>query len=480
MKGFDDHISTLKRKLKKQGHDEQAIANAVLKEVFFLPKWCMLAVYAAMAISFSVWAFNVMFFYAQPMYIYHVRTLLNQERVVDGIGWSYYGGGDYTPWKKALSVQAAPNTGAGDQDQISGTSDAISANLLPQNVVFLDNVDADASASTRFRISTDHETFLKMAHEYRSPENLIITSLIPAFKETLQASASLMSAEEYFSGGRTEYSVEFEEQMKNGIYLVKREERLVVDNTITNNSSANSTKGQNQDEYGDNKKVIFEVVKMLDDKGVPIRKLQSFTRYGITIVEARIPGMAPNSGFVERMKKKQAASAEKSVARESRIQEEEQTLFVIAKGERVAAERQAKAKADQIEATTKAETTKQLALTNASQQMEQAEIDKKTANILLEKSKIDAEATLITAEVEAKARLLKVQADNGLKMKLDAMVIMNRDNADALSKRAVPTTVVYSGNAKGQLGSSNDINTVVTSQMLKNLKALDLDMGVKR
>ena len=33
-----------------------------------------------------------------------------------------------------------------------------------------------------------------------------------------------MAAGEYYAGGRTEFNSEFENQMSNGIYLVKREE----------------------------------------------------------------------------------------------------------------------------------------------------------------------------------------------------------------------------------------------------------------
>ena len=77
---------------------------------------------------------------------------------------------------------------------------------------------------TRFSIPTDRDIFLQMAHEYRSPENLLRTGLIPAFKETLQATASLMTAEAYYSGDRTEFNSEFENQMSDGVYNVRREE----------------------------------------------------------------------------------------------------------------------------------------------------------------------------------------------------------------------------------------------------------------
>ena len=61
-----------------------------------------------------------------------------------------------------------------------------------------------------------------MARLYRTPENLLRTELIPAFQETLGATAALMSAEDYFQGGKTEFNNEFQRQMENGIYIVRR------------------------------------------------------------------------------------------------------------------------------------------------------------------------------------------------------------------------------------------------------------------
>ena len=66
--------------------------------------------------------------------------------------------------------------------------------------------------------------------------------------------------------------------------------------------------------------------------------------------------MKPNTKFIKRMQLKQQASADRAIAREQRVQEEEQRLLAIARGEREVAQRQAKAKVDQIQKTTEAET----------------------------------------------------------------------------------------------------------------------------
>ncbi|WP_258023482.1 SPFH domain-containing protein [Pseudomonas aeruginosa] len=49
-----------------------------------------------------------------------------------------------------------------------------------------------------------------MAQEDRNPDNFIRTALVTAIKETLQATASLMSADDYYELARGEFVTEFE------------------------------------------------------------------------------------------------------------------------------------------------------------------------------------------------------------------------------------------------------------------------------
>lgn len=403
------------------------------------------------------------FFYAEPGYIYHVRTVTGNESVVTEIGYKFYPFGRYNAWKRAMTVQA---TSASFSKAITseGDPDSTSASLPPLSIMFLDQVDAHAEATVRFAIPSDEEAFLKLAHEYRSPENLLRTALLPAFKETLQANASLMSAEEYYAGGRTEFNSEFENQMSSGIYLVKREE-IVVRSGKSSSSSANAALGKDQEEYGDDSKTIFVVKKVLNNTGQPMRKTQRFTDYGITVVSALVTDMKPNQKFIERMQLKQKASADRAIAREQRVQEEEQRLLAIARGEREVAERQAQAKVDQIQKTTEAETEKQLAITGAEKLKAEAQIQRETAQINLEKAKVEAQTQRTLAEAEAYQKKVILQADNALAQKLEAEVKIQQLWAEAYAKRQVPTNV-FGGGGNGGSPVGSDMETKAFMQML--------------
>ena len=421
---------------------------------------------------------NKSIFYAEPGYVYHVRTLMGNEEVVSDVGYQFYLFGRWNSWKRALTVQAVRG-GSETLDYVEVESSETSAALPPQNIMFLDQVDANAQATVRFTIPTDKESFLHLAHEYRTPENLLRTALIPAFKETLQANASLMSAEEYYSGGRTEFNTEFENQMINGIYIVRREE--VSQKRVGEiKGSANVAMGTDQQDYGDDSKVVFVVRKMTDEAGIPLRKSQRFIDYGVTVVEARVTQMDPNQRFVERMQLKQKASADRAIAREQRVQEEEQRLLAIARGEREVAERQAKAKVDQIQRTTEAETEKQLAITQAQKQKEQSEIEKETAQIQLEKARIEAETRRTLADAEAYQKKAVLQADNALAQKLDAEIEIQKIWAQAFANRKVPQYVFGGGDGGTPTGSDGETRAFMQMLTLDAAKRLSYERDVKK
>ncbi len=358
-------------------------------------------------------------------------------------------------------------------------SDNTSASMAPMSIMFLDQVDAHAQATVRFSIPSDKDSFLRLAHEYRSPENLLRTALIPAFKETLQANASLMSAEEYYSGGRTQFNSEFENQMSNSIFLVKRQE-VSVRSVKSAKASANASLGVQQEKYGEDSKTVFQVRKVLGEDGLPKRKKQRFSNFGITVVSALVTDMKPNRKFVERMQLKQKASADRAIAREQRVQEEEQRLLAIARGEREVAERQAKAKVEQIQKTTEAETEKQLAITEAEKLKEQAAISKDTAQINLEKAKIEAETKRTLADAEAYQKEVILQADNALAQKLEAEIEIQKLWADAFSKRQVPVNVFGSGSGGAPVGSDSETKAFMQLLTLDAAKRLNYNRELSK
>ena len=163
------------------------------------------------------------------------------------------------------------------------------------------------------------------------------------------------------------------------------------------------------------------------------------------------------------------------------MQEEEQRLLAISKGEREVAERQAQAKVIQIERTTQAQTEKQLAVTEAEKRREQARIEKERAQILLETARIDADARRVAADAEAYAKQQILSADNALAQKLEAEIRIQELWAAAYAKRQVPQYVFGAGGGGGAgpagppMGSDSESRLLQQLLTMEYAKRLDYD-----
>lgn len=468
----------------KDEYSKAEVARWEQRQAFSVPHTGLIrkGLITAAVFAFSVGFFNGAFFYAEPTYNYHVRTIGGTEKFPMGsTGYQAHWFGRYKPWKRNMSVLAGGLSDNGDDNLTDTSEDKVSAQIPAEKVIFLDQVDADVSATARFRLPMDEEGFKKVVHEFRTPENLLRSSIVPVFREVIQATPSLMSAEEYFSGSRTEFNSEFQNQIKNGIYIVRRIETVEDDPTNTNKASANASLEEDQKDYGDGKKVVFKVEKRLDANLQPLRNDVPFKEYGIEVVDARVMHVDPNDEFQTRMKQKQQASADRAVARERRMQEEEQKLFAVAKGQREQAEKQAAALVDQVQKTTDAETDKQLAITKAEQFKEQAEIDKETAQIKLEQSRLDAERQRTLADAEAYEREVILAADNALSQKLETEKYIQDRWATAYEKRNVPAQVWnMGGEGSVPVGGDMEIRAFMQMMTMQAAEALNYNRDINK
>lgn len=412
--------------------------------------------------------FNQVFFYNEAGQMTHVRTIFGEEKVVEDVGYATKWFGRSTVWRRTIGVQSALR--ADNQEDNRGGQPSVILENLP--IVFLGNVDAKAEFSTQFRLPSG-DAFLKIAQEYRTPDNFLQRALLPAVKETLQATASLMSADDYYAGNRSHFGAEFENQLRNGLYLTSRKEiRVQRDNLPAQTAILQS--GTDQGSFGDNSATRFVIEKKLDKDGQELRKQQQFRLFGVEVVDARVTHIDPNPQYQERMVRVQQALAELAVARQNRLKEEEEKELVSARGAKDVEAKRQESLRQQIERTTEAETEKQLTLINAEREKRRAEIDKQTAELLRDKAKVNAEATKITADAEAYAREASLKADGALQTKLDALVQINRAWANAAAQAPVPSVMM--GGSDAGLGRQDEMGKLMSVLATKAAKDLVLDL----
>lgn len=414
------------------------------------------------------------FGYNDAGYCQHIRTIWGQESSTCKTGWYLQGWGNSTPWPHYITVSHTNNK----DTQGSSVDKAYPVRLA-------DNWNGDVTQTTRFGVPQDEPQFLKMARDFRSKERLISTTLKPAITASLDSVANLFTMEEYYAGGeRDRFKTEFRDAVVKGRAQVEQIERNRAGEDINNRVAPNDDpNAQDTSEVGDNTVRKVKMEKVLDDQGVEIRESHHYVTYGIIVSSAILENLDPDDKFEKQIQARKDAASRRIVAREERKEQEEQRLLAIQRGETNIATEQAAAKVVQIKQTTDAETKKKLSLIDASRIRDEAEIQKDTAQIKLERAKIDAQAVTVAADAEAYKKKAIITADGALKQKLDAWVEAQTVWADAASKIKVPHTVFATGGGGGSKGGTPALNTVGSFMDIMTMNAakqLQLDMQIKQ
>lgn len=287
-----------------------------------------------------------------------------------------------------------------------------------------DATTALVSGIVQFTLPVDKQDMLDMHNVHKTPESLVSKRLYPYTKECLQSSAQLMSSEVHYSGGRAQMAQDFQDQLSNGVFILKTSERIIFDSLEMD------------------KKRIYETNILTDSLFAPKRKKSSIKAYGIGIADAAITDVDYEDRVDSMLAKKIDASTRASIAKQELLTAQQQQLTAKATGEQKLVEIEYKQKQEQTKQVVAAQTLVEV----AKQDLLKQEIAKQAAEKEAQKIKI-----LADAEAYAKQRVMA--ADGALDKKLAAYERVQKNWAEAFSKyqgNVVPT--ISSGGSYGNGG----------------------------
>lgn len=390
------------------------------------------------AVSFILWK---SVFYASPGYSYAVQYFTGSQRAHTGEGGFHFRGwGQVIEMKKNLTVKFSNKEDA----DYSGFSE-------PFGVRFNDAVLANISTSVRMRLPSDPKKFLALAMEYRSQENLVNASLIPATKEVLRNSARMISAQEYILGKGGKFEQAVIDQLQNGIYelLIKTTRNVGAENFQNDSSRTIEHK----------EAVVNEVIIKTDKEGIPLRKKHAFVEYDIEVTQAVIDDVDPEENFKKLLALQRDAAGRSNVARQEAQQAEFQKQKIVAEGETKKAVIRVEQEQKQIEILIGAET-----------EMKKKETEVKQQKYAVQAAELAAVATKVTADAEAYKRERLMKADNALDKRLEALVSINAAYAEAIKgQRLVPETYISGGGGDGRHSSAQDFINLMTANAARQV-----------
>ena len=271
-------------------------------------------------------------------------------------------------------------------------------------------------------------------------ENAAVSKMIDA---AIYLAGPLMSSTESSGERRAELVQYINDQAENGVYVTQVHEKDTID-PITNTKKA---------------VMVTEIVR--DEKGNPKRQQSSILGdFNIKLLPMSITELKYDKIVEDQIAQRQSATTQVQIAQANAKKAEQEKLTTEAQG----AANAAKAKWEQ-------ETIKAKVVTEAQQRLDIATLDAKSA----EQYKREQ---ILRGEGDAQRKQLVMNADGALDQKLEAIVTINKNYADAI-KGAAPgawtPSVVMGGSTGGNTSSATNLVDLLTA---KAASAVGVDLAV--
>lgn len=303
-----------------------------------------------------------------------------------------------------------------------------------------------------------HAVELMTVHGYKSYNDLEHRLVLPVVRKSLRASANLMNARESYATRRTDFIAMTWDQIENGVYLLVDAEKIIEDPE-------------------DATKTITKVIKVIkeDKDGNIVREHNPLEGKGLILANFEVKKFNYDTKVLAQISKQQENLMAIETARAEAERAQQDAITKEAKGKAAVMEVKYAQLQVKEKATIIADQDKVVAETHALKKLEVAKLEKKAAAELKQK-------LILEGQGEAEKKKLIMGADGALKQKLAAAVQMNKDNAAALAKRAVPTNYWAASGGSGNGAGSYDDEMVRQLRLmnLNTVKSLNLDMTIAK
>lgn len=349
----------------------------------------------------------------------------------------------------------------------TGEKGATAASLLDEiSVRFLDTSIGQAKGVARFRMPTGDQDMIKIHREFGSQDSLASNLLERMVKEAVKASARTMSVEEHYSGGSGQMSLDFDDQIRNGMFVVDQVTEYVPVSPEENLFSEPDARGK--ETLGRRQRVL--VVKRKDDKGAYIRTKNSLADYNIAVISASIEEVNYEQRVDERLAAQKQAVADEALARQNLKKAQQEAKTAAALGEKAIAEARAGAEKEKLQAEIQAEKEKAVAEINAKREVEVARQRTLKQEQTLEMQKKEAEGLMVMAQARAKAAENALDPQLVFEKKLQAWKEVETAKYQYMSQAQLVPTVQM-----GQGGNSHS-NAMSLLELMGVKAAMDLGM----
>jgi hypothetical protein len=230
--------------------------------------------------------------------------------------------------------QAATINFSGVVDEVTGqVSNIDSGDFTTRDnaikVTFADTYSGDIPVTFRLRLPRDEQSMLKIHEEFRSFDNLVSALITKSARDVTVITATQYTGEEFFQGGVNQFKVQLEDQLRDGIFVTKREQVTVEDIANAPVSSTNSDASKLQTV----ERRIMKNVVQLDRDGNQMRSPSPFAEYNIVATQITIGRPTPNNRLDTLLETKRSLVAARITAIEGQLTSVAEAQAIQQKGE---------------------------------------------------------------------------------------------------------------------------------------------------
>lgn len=399
-------------------------------------------------VGLFMFLFQFMFFYANQGFQYYLISPLGGKSVEYNQGFHWRGFSKVQEWDKYFDIKGIDTASIRRNPDIL---DGIEGPLIGGvSIRFIDNVTASVFPYVRIQMPTDPDAFILLAEEFKTPQNLVLNTLVPTVQEQVINTGYMYTGEDYVSGNASNFRQDIDDQLKNGGFAVNKKERQ---DTIES--------GILQDDQRQIReiKTVYTVEKRTDNNKVPIRIPHDITRNKLIIGQVIVSTVELEPKFKIKLETQRDISANKRIELQKVETAKATQQRIIAEGESSKAEERVTQELLQVKTLIGIETQKKSEETKR----ELAEIALKTAMLTAQKVKVENDAQAYANKLLKNAGLTPLDRAN-----IDKETAIGV--AAEIAKLDLPDVLIMNGSGTGGKDKQQSmLETLIGAELAKKM-----------
>jgi len=339
------------------------------------------------------------------------------------------------------------------------TSDADEGTKHDQSIEvrFNDGSVAKISGTCRVLMPTSEKEsiYLMTNMNFKDYADLEARFIRPIVRNAMRLTANLMTARESYAEKRPDFITYTWDQIQSGTYQTE-EKTTTVKDAISGQMVTKS----------------YKVIKK-DDNGNPLRDQNPLHGTGITLANFEIKVFVYEEKVRKQISEQQENLMAIATARAQAERAEQDAKTSEARGKTEVMKVRYEQLKVKEKAVIEAEQEKQVAETQASKDLEVAKLAKLSAEQ-------EKQRQILLGQGESERKKLVMAADGALKQKLDAIISIQAEWAQAYKERKVPSVYMSGGDAKsGSNDPDTQFQTFMNIMNIQAAKQLSLDMEIQ-